>query len=210
MLPAPSVNPPVPVPLVAFATRISRWPSPLKSASASESGPVPPVANGLPGAAVTPPFPSPNSTVTVLSPEFATATSGFPSPLKSPTTAELGAVPRKIWASAAIENSVSAAFIPNVVEALAQTGGEVDFIELQCPLDELKSRMGSASRQQFRKLTSVPLFEQLHADGVFDTSHMPSPSLTIDTSTFTPEQVAEQIAQTLQLSRIGKQAATQE
>ena len=108
------------------------------------------------------------------------------------------------------ENSVSAAFIPNVVEALAQTGGEVDFIELQCPLDELKSRMGSASRQQFRKLTSVPLFEQLHADGVFDTSHMPSPSLTIDTSTFTPEQVAEQIAQTLQLSRIGKQAATPE
>ena len=104
------------------------------------------------------------------------------------------------------ENTVSPAFIPNVVEALEQTGGEVDFIELQCPLDELKSRMDSPSRLQFRKLTSVQLFEQLHADGVFDTSHMPTPRLTIDTSTCTPAQAA-QIAQTLQLPSLDKQAA---
>jgi hypothetical protein len=97
------------------------------------------------------------------------------------------------------ENTVSPAFIPNVIEALAQTGSEVDFIELQCPLAELKSRMDNPSRQKFRKLTSVPLFERLQADGVFDTSHMPPPKLTIDTSTCTPAQAAAQIARALSL-----------
>ena len=100
------------------------------------------------------------------------------------------------------ESSVGPAFIPNVIEALKQSGGEVDFIELQCPLDELKRRLNNPSRQQFRKLTSIPLFEQLHADGVFDTSHMPSPKLTIDTSTCTPAQAAARIAKSLQLARL--------
>jgi len=95
------------------------------------------------------------------------------------------------------ENTVSAAFIPNVVETLKQSGSEVDFIELQCPLDELKSRMDSPSRQQFRKLTSVPLFEQLHAAGTFDTGHMPKPRLSIDTSTCTPAEAAVQIVRAL-------------
>ena len=106
------------------------------------------------------------------------------------------------------ESSVSPAFIPNVIEALTQSGSEVDFIELQCPLGELKSRMDSPSRQQFHKLTSVPLFEQLHTDGIFDTSHMPPPKLTIDTSTCTPAQAAAQIAKALQLPRINRPAAT--
>jgi chloramphenicol 3-O-phosphotransferase len=105
------------------------------------------------------------------------------------------------------ENTVSPAFIPNIIEALTQTGSNVDFIELQCPLNELKSRMDSPARQQFRKLTSVPLFEQLHADGVFDTSHMPTPRLTIDTSTCTPIEAADQIAQALQLPRTNSHTA---
>ena len=105
------------------------------------------------------------------------------------------------------ENTVSPAFIPNVIEALAQTGGEVVFVELQCPLNELKSRMDNPSRQQFRKLTSVPLFEQLYADGVFDTSRMPTPRLTVDTSTCTPVEAANQIAHALHLPRLNPQTA---
>ena len=99
------------------------------------------------------------------------------------------------------ENSVSPAFIPNVIDILTQTGGHVDFIELHCPLAELKTRMDSPSRQQHKKLTSVPLFEQLHAEGVFDTAHMPKPRLSIDTSTCTPSEAAAQIAQALKLSQ---------
>ena len=96
------------------------------------------------------------------------------------------------------ENTVSPAFIPNVIEALAQTGSEAVFVELRCPLNELRSRMDNPSRQKFRKLTSVPLFEQLHADGVFDASHMPTPHLAIDTSTCTPAQATAQIVKALQ------------
>lgn len=106
------------------------------------------------------------------------------------------------------ESSVGPAFIPNVLEAMKQNDSEVDFVELQCPLNELKSRMDNPSRQQFRKLTSVPLFEQLHADGVFDTSHMPPPRITIDTSTCTPAEAAEQIARALQLPRLDSHTAT--
>jgi len=54
------------------------------------------------------------------------------------------------------ENSVSPSFIPNVIDTLTQSGSQVDFVELHCPLTELKTRMDNASRQQHKKLTSVP------------------------------------------------------
>ena len=97
------------------------------------------------------------------------------------------------------ENSVSPSFIPNVIDTLTQSGSQVDFVELHCPLTELKTRMDSASRQQHKKLTSVPLFEQLHAEGVFDTAHMPKPRLSIDTSSCAPAEAAAQIAHAINL-----------
>jgi chloramphenicol 3-O-phosphotransferase len=97
------------------------------------------------------------------------------------------------------ENSVSPAFIPNLIDTLTATGSHIDFIELHCPLAELKTRMDSASRHEHKKLTSVPLFEQLHAEGVFDTAHMPTPRLSINTSTCTPAEVASKIAKSLGL-----------
>ena len=99
------------------------------------------------------------------------------------------------------ENSVSPAFIPNLIDTLTHSGSHIDFIELYCPLAELKTRMDSASRHEHKKLTSVPLFEQLHAEGVFDSTHMPTPRLSIDTSTNTPAAAATQIAQALKLPR---------
>ena len=50
-------------------------------------------ANGLPRAAVNPPEPFPISTVTLSLMLFATARSGIPSRLKSPTATEEGPVP---------------------------------------------------------------------------------------------------------------------
>jgi hypothetical protein len=97
------------------------------------------------------------------------------------------------------ESTVSPGFIPNVLDTLQQSGSEVNFVELQCPLAELKSRMDSPSRQQHRKLTSVPLFEQLYVDGVFDAAHMPKPRIAVDTSTCTPAEAAMQIEKALQL-----------
>jgi len=60
-------------------------------------------------------------------------------------------------------------------------------------------RMGSLSRLQYKKLTSVALFEQLHGEGSFDASYMPEPKLSIDTSTNQPARAALMIARTLEL-----------
>jgi hypothetical protein len=97
------------------------------------------------------------------------------------------------------ETSVRPSFIGNVTNTLAEAGGEVHFIELTTPLAELKRRMGSLSRLNYKKLTSVPLFEQLHEEGVFQVDYMPRPLLSIDTSIHQPARAALQIARALDL-----------
>jgi len=98
------------------------------------------------------------------------------------------------------EATVRPSFMEELVRRVAAVGGEVDFVELTCPLDELKRRMGGPSRHHHKKLTSVALFEQLLAEGSFDASNMPKPKLSIDTSEVTPARAALQIARTLELA----------
>jgi hypothetical protein len=76
----------------AFAVARSCRPSPLKSPTATERGPVP-TGSGEEAAAVKSPMPSPSTIVTLLEPEFAVARSCRPSPLKSPTATETGRDP---------------------------------------------------------------------------------------------------------------------
>jgi hypothetical protein len=97
------------------------------------------------------------------------------------------------------ETTVRPEFIPNTIQTLKQRLGEVIFVELICPLDELKRRLVSDSRAQYQKLTDLALFEQLNARGVFSTSHMPTPSLSIDTSLYSPVQSAAILARELTL-----------
>jgi AAA domain len=97
------------------------------------------------------------------------------------------------------ERTVRPSFIPSALDVLARSNATVDFVELRCPLPELKQRLDNPSRQRFQKLTSTELFDQLHADVVFDASHMPTPCLTIDTSLHTPEAAAAAIAKALNL-----------
>ena len=97
------------------------------------------------------------------------------------------------------EATVRESFIPNLLSTVNAAGGEVDFVELTCPLPELKRRMGSVSRLQYKKLTSVPLFEQLYEEGAFEADYMPKPSLSIDTSVSQPPRAALQIVRALDL-----------
>lgn len=90
------------------------------------------------------------------------------------------------------ERTVNADFVSRVA-----LENDVLFVELRCPADTLKRRMSDASRLRHGKLTSVPFFEQLQAEGAFDVSCMPSPHLSIDTSTCTPEEAAVRIARML-------------
>jgi hypothetical protein len=99
------------------------------------------------------------------------------------------------------EETVRPGFIREAISTVAGEGGEIDFVELVCPLAELKRRIDSPSRLGYQKLSSVALFEQLHADGVFDASHMPEPRLSIDTSLYTPTEAAMEIMRSLDLGR---------
>lgn len=97
------------------------------------------------------------------------------------------------------ERTVRTNFLPAALDLLAHHHATVDFIELTCPLPELRHRLDNPSRQRFQKLTSTDLFDQLHADGVFNPFAMPTPRLTIDTSLHTPEAAAATIAAALGL-----------
>jgi hypothetical protein len=97
------------------------------------------------------------------------------------------------------EATVRAAFIPAAIKTLEASGGSVDFVELTCPVEELKRRIPDASRQQFRKLNSVALFEQLQTDGTLNFP-MPEPKVSVDTSTCTPARAALEIARALELA----------
>ena len=98
------------------------------------------------------------------------------------------------------EGTVRAGFIPAAIKTLEDAGGTVDFVELTCPVAELKRRLPDASRMQFRKLGSVELFEQLHAGGTFDPFPMPEARISIDTSTVAPARAALEVARALGLS----------
>jgi chloramphenicol 3-O-phosphotransferase len=97
------------------------------------------------------------------------------------------------------ETSVSGSFVTNASDLVVNLGGSIEFVELTAPHAELLRRIANPDRQQHRKLTSAPLFEQLHADGVFDTSHMPKPHILIDTSICTAAEAAAEIAKQLRL-----------
>jgi AAA domain len=97
------------------------------------------------------------------------------------------------------EATVRPGFINKMLRTVTDAGGEVDFIELTCPLPELKRRMGSLSRLQYKKLTSVPLFEELHREGSFEAGYMPKPKLSVDTGVSIPARAALQIARALDL-----------
>jgi len=102
------------------------------------------------------------------------------------------------------EATVRQSFIDDTLRTIGAGGGEVIFVELTCPIAEMKQRMDSASRLRFRKLTSVPLFEELLAAGSFDTPRMPPPRLSIDTSLCTPTQAATGIARQLALAQFSE------
>lgn len=110
-----------------------------------------------------------------------------------------GGLPGMIFTFAP-ESTVRPSFIQETELRVAAAGGEVDFIELTCPLDELKRRMSGPSRFHHKKLTSVALFEQLHAEGSFEASYMPTPKLSINTSEVTPARAALMIARALELT----------
>jgi chloramphenicol 3-O-phosphotransferase len=96
------------------------------------------------------------------------------------------------------EKSVRVDWIAELIESMAARRATVLFVELTCALEVLKERMSMGSRAEFGKLTSVDLFEELAAAGIFDFA-MPEPALSIDTNALTPKEAAQVIASILAL-----------
>jgi len=97
------------------------------------------------------------------------------------------------------EATVRPGFVGEAVRTVVEGGGEVDFVELVCPVEEIKKRLDSPSRLGFQKLSSLELFEQLHAAGVFDSPGMPEARIRVDTSLCDPAEAARRIVEGLGL-----------
>ncbi len=95
------------------------------------------------------------------------------------------------------EQTVRATFVPEAVSTVRASGDEIVFVEITCPLDELKARLADDSRHRHGKLTSVALFEALYEQGAFRLEGMPEPQLSLDSSRLSPSEAAALIAQYL-------------
>lgn len=92
------------------------------------------------------------------------------------------------------ENTVPQAFIDWLFAEMARRGVKLSSVEITASEDVIESRMASAQRQQFRKLTDLALYRQLRNSGVFATPLIPRTDLRIDTGLIAPGEAAAQIA----------------
>jgi len=91
------------------------------------------------------------------------------------------------------EASVPASFIGAVLNVIRSGGGSILFIALTCPEAVIESRIASASRSAFRKLTSLDQYRHLREGGAFTFPSLPHADLVIATDIVTPGEAARQI-----------------
>jgi chloramphenicol 3-O-phosphotransferase len=97
------------------------------------------------------------------------------------------------------EATIRPSFIPEAIETVTANDGKILFVEITCPLEELKRRLSAESRHHHGKLTSVEFFEKLYQAGALDASHMPQPQISVDSSQMSPSEAASTIAIELKL-----------
>lgn len=91
------------------------------------------------------------------------------------------------------ENSVPQRFIDELLAEIAAAGSEVILVELTASEAEIERRMANGSRIQNGKLTSLDLYRQLRAQGVFASPVLPAPRLRLDTAQHSPVSAAAEI-----------------
>jgi hypothetical protein len=92
------------------------------------------------------------------------------------------------------ESTVRPEFIAEAVHAVEKHGGEVCFVELQCPIEEIERRLDAPSRREWMKLKSVATFRELRSRNADSFPTLPA-GLTLDTSAMTPEEAARRICE---------------
>ena len=91
------------------------------------------------------------------------------------------------------EASVPAAFIDAAARVITEGGGTTSFVALTCSEPVIESRIASASRSTFRKLTSLEEYRRLRQSGAFAFPALPTADLTIATDLVLPEDAARLI-----------------
>ena len=92
------------------------------------------------------------------------------------------------------ENTVPQAFIDWLFAEMRRRGIRLLSVEVTASETNIESRLGSAQRRQFRKLTDLALYRQLRDSGTFATPVIPGTHLRVDTDRMTPADAARQIA----------------
>lgn len=95
------------------------------------------------------------------------------------------------------EATVRPDFPERVVSTVVDRGGEVVFIELVCPEEEIERRVENASRAAFGKLRSLDDYRRLRDAGAFEFPRMPAPALRLDTSRLSADFSADRILERL-------------
>jgi AAA domain len=98
------------------------------------------------------------------------------------------------------ERTVRTSFIQDTLNAVEPFGGEVRFIELICPIDELERRIENPSRAEFHKLRSLESFRKIRQAGKHIYPKLPNSGLTIDTSKMSPQEAARKISELFSLN----------
>lgn len=94
------------------------------------------------------------------------------------------------------ESTVPHDFPEKVRKLLSENNGQVIFVELKCSTAELEKRLTDSSRSKFGKLSSVELFRELSAQGVFETPKIPA-QISVETTTLSPSETAQIIFEQL-------------
>lgn len=95
------------------------------------------------------------------------------------------------------EASVRPGFIDAAVEAIESRGGQVHFVALECPEEEIERRIANADRANFRKLTSLADYRGLRTSGTFEFPTMPDSVIKIRTDVMTSDEAARAIHEQL-------------
>ncbi|MCR9271217.1 MAG: AAA family ATPase [Hyphomonadaceae bacterium] len=95
------------------------------------------------------------------------------------------------------ENTVSPDFVDRVCDLVEANGGDILFVRLDLSRDAQLARLGNSDRGKFGKLRDETILKANFDQFEDSIAAMPSPALTIDTSTNSPEQSALKIAELL-------------
>ena len=91
------------------------------------------------------------------------------------------------------EETVTDAFVRDIVESVESNGGQVLFVEMQCDRDELARRVVCPDRRRYSKMNSPEKLNELIERGVFHTPTLPSAPLIIDSTRMSPSETARAI-----------------